>query len=166
MVNQPLLLVYKKHARSARRRALMLCKLRADRLEAQIDIFMARLPVLPHDGVVWVARMIPYVAMVVLLVQAITLVGLTGGFLLYMFTFQWGALLLGVRCIALIVVCACLWSAIPALFKLHHRGWKNLYYGLLALNIAVLLRGDLLQALVLFLVGMYVVFQVRSVYHR
>ena len=66
----------------------------------------------------------------------------------------------------MLVAFRCHWLAVKPLFALSHRGWKYVYYGTLASFVAMVLRGNIVLALVGGIIGWYLIFQVKHLYER
>ena len=55
--------------------------------------------------------------------------------------------------------------AIPGLFKRAASGWNFIFYGVLVSTVSSLVSGNIVGAIIGFLISMYLIFQIRSYYN-
>ncbi|MEK7478123.1 MAG: chromate transporter [Patescibacteria group bacterium] len=55
--------------------------------------------------------------------------------------------------------------AIPGLFKRTASGWNFIFYGVLVSTVSSLVSGNIVGAIIGFLISMYLIFQIRSYYN-
>lgn len=163
---QPLLKSYKKHIHAVWMHFLRRCVQLAHRIEVPMEQVVGRLPALPHDVQLAIAKLLPYLAILVLAVEFVVMISVFGGFVFYLFTMQSERIGFAARLLVTAMGCVCLWEAIKSLFAVSHRGWLSTYYAYLLFVAAMLLHGAWWNALAVFVVVGYVLMQVKHVYRR
>ena len=135
------------------------------------NLFVDKAPALPEGFKSFIVKVGPYVVVVALIFIGLTLLSaipflfVTGG----IFTaFGGGGMLFGLRMMLFTVLgvvnLVLLLMAVPGLFKKTMTGWTYLFYASL-LNIATNILTVSLVSVILSIVGLYILFQIRSCYN-
>ena len=120
---------------------------------------------IPQGGREWIVKFGPWITLVLLVLSLPALLFVLGlstallpyGGIAYASGFGYGAVLL-------IVQCGLIIAALPGLFARKMSGWKLLFYSEIVSIVSSLLTGNILSALVGGLIGLYILFQVRTLY--
>lgn len=139
-------------------------------LEAQLELYLVKkAPALPVGLKEFIVKFAPWLTLILMvLLLPVLLAALGLGALLLPASYLGGAGSGFFYTITLIGTGAVLvleGLALPGLFKRLLSGWRLLFYATLINAIISLLGGNLISALVGALIGLYVLFQVKSYYH-
>ncbi len=121
---------------------------------------------IPDAGREWIVKYGPWIALVLLVLTLPFLLAVLGigamfmpfGGLAYATGFSYVAILVLVQ-VGLLV------AALPGLFARKMSGWRLLFYSRVIGFVASLLTGAIIGAVVGVVIGMYLLFQVRGLYH-
>ena len=134
-------------------------------IETLNEYFGKKAPQLPAEVKEFIAKVSPYLAIISAVLAApalLALLGLTSmfGFLPYIAAANG----LGISVIVSIAVIVLNVMAIPGLFKRTMSGWNFVFYGMAVSAFGSLLMGNIVNALLGLVIGLYVLFQVRPLY--
>jgi hypothetical protein len=140
----------------------------ADELEKVLDVHLIhRAPYrLPHEAQMAVAKFLPYGLILVLVIQLPIILSLLGFGAFFTLIYPLKGLFFVARFLAMLIAFRCHRLAVKPLFVLSHKGRKYVYYGTVAAFVAMVLRGNIVMALVGGLIGWYLIFQVKHLYEK
>ncbi|MBO0929843.1 chromate transporter [Fibrella aquatilis] len=125
-------------------------------------IFTTKAPFqLPEEAKDLIVKIMPYIAVVLLPLSILAILFGGGLALLSFFTLHLGASLALIIMIIAIVVGL---MAIPGLFSRSRDGWSKTYLSQLIWIVSMLVEFHILSAVISFLLGMYLLFQIRDRY--
>lgn len=128
---------------------------------------------LPAGAKEWIVKYGPWISLVLLILGAIVLVpllilalGITAVNLPFAAMaggvsttpFGWAGIILGLAVLVMQGI------AIPGLLKRQLSGWKMVYYAEIVSIVSTLIRGDIISAIFALVIGMFILFQIRSYY--
>ena len=121
---------------------------------------------IPDAGREWIVKFGPWITVVLLILTLpILLVALGIG----VFFMPWGgvgyATGFGVMTIVIIIEIGLMIAALPGLFARKMAGWTLLFYSQLVSIVYNVLTGNVVGGLLVGLIGLYILFQVRTKYH-
>lgn len=121
---------------------------------------------IPDGGREWIVRYGPWIMLVFLVLSLPALLFLfgIGSFVVPFLGFGY-ATSFGVATIFVIGAIALRAMSLPGLFARKMSGWQLVFYAQLVDLVAGLLGGNIVSALVGALIGLYILFQVRPLYH-
>ncbi len=134
-------------------------------IETLNEYFGKKAPQLPAEVKEFIVKVSPYLAILSAVLAApalLALLGLTSmfGFVPYIAAANG----LGISVIVSIAVIVLNVMAIPGLFKRTMSGWNFVFYGMAVSTLGSLLMGNIVNALLGLVIGLYVLFQVRPLY--
>ncbi|MCC7009206.1 MAG: chromate transporter [Acidobacteria bacterium] len=122
---------------------------------------------IPDGAREWLVKYGPWISIVLLVILLPPLLVVLGiGTLFVPFAGLNYATGWGLAVIALLVQVALLVMALPGLFKRKMSAWRLLFYSQLVGIVHSLLSGSLVGAVVGGLIGLYILFQIRPLYHE
>ena len=122
---------------------------------------------IPHGGREWIVKFGPWITVVLLILTLpILLVALGIGAVFVPFGGIGYASGFGLLTIAVIVEIGLMIAALPGLFARKMTGWRLLFYSQLVSIVFSLLSGNIVGGLLFGLIALYMLFQVRMLYHE
>ena len=121
---------------------------------------------IPDAGREWIVKFGPWITVVLLILTLpILLVALGIGAVFMPFGGVGYATGFGVLTLVVIVEIGLMIAALPGLFARKMSGWTLLFYSQLVSIVYNVLSGNIVGGLVFGLIGLYILFQVRPLYH-
>lgn len=122
---------------------------------------------IPDAGREWIVKFGPWITVVLLiLTMPLLLVALGIGTLFIPFGGFGYATGFGILTLVLIVEIGLMIAALPGLFARKMAGWRLLFYSQLVSIAYSVLSGSIVGGLLFGLISLYILFQVRSLYHE
>jgi hypothetical protein len=122
---------------------------------------------IPEGGREWIVKFGPWITVVLLILTLpILLVALGIGAVFVPFGGIGYASGFGLLTIAVIVEIGLMVAALPGLFARKMAGWRLLFYSQLVSIASNLLSGSIVGGLLSGLIGLYILFQIRMLYHE
>ncbi len=122
---------------------------------------------IPDGGREWIVKFGPWITVVLLILTLpILLVALGIGAVFVPFGGIGYASGFGLLTIAVIVEIGLMIAALPGLFARKMAGWRLLFYAQLVSIVFSLLSGNIVGGLLFGLIALYILFQVRTLYHE
>ena len=122
---------------------------------------------IPDEGREWIVKFGPWITVVLLILTLpLLLVALGLGTMLVPFGGVGYATGFGLATIVLIVEIGLMVAALPGLFARKMAGWRLLFYSQLVSIAYSLLTGSIVGGLLFGLISLYILFQVRPLYHE
>jgi hypothetical protein len=121
---------------------------------------------IPEGGREWIVKFGPWITVVLLILTLpILLVALGIGAVLSPFGGVSHVAGFGVMTIVIIIELGLMIAALPGLFARKMAGWTLLFYSQLVSIVYNVLTGNVVGGLLIGLIGLYILFQVRTKYH-
>jgi hypothetical protein len=121
---------------------------------------------IPDGGREWIVKFGPWITVVLLILTLPFLLAALGiGALLMPVGGVGYATGFGFLTIVIIIEIGLMIAALPGLFARKMAGWRLLFYSQLVAIVFNLLSGNIISALLMGLIGLYILFQVRPLYH-
>jgi hypothetical protein len=121
---------------------------------------------IPDGGREWIVKFGPWITVVLLILTLPLLLAALGiGALLMPVGGVGYATGFGFLTIVIIIEIGLMIAALPGLFARKMAGWRLLFYSQLVAIVFNLLSGNIVSALLMALIGLYILFQVRPLYH-
>jgi len=142
-------------------------------LEKMLDEYLfKKAPALPENAKETLVKFAPYISILVMVIAIpgiLAVIGLGtmlapfGAFLGPAYALSYG---IGhtVSMLVMAVTVIMEFMAIPGLFKRLRSAWNLMYWSTLISAVAGLVRGDILSSILSLLIGLYILFQVKSYY--
>ncbi len=122
---------------------------------------------IPDAGREWIVKFGPWIAIVLLILTLpMLLVALGIGTVLIPFGGPGYATGFGLATIVLIVQIGLLIAALPGLFARKMSGWQLLFYSQVVGSVVSVLTGSIVGGLLFGLIALYILFQIRPLYHH
>ncbi len=121
---------------------------------------------IPDAGREWIVKYGPWIAVVLLVLMLPAVLFILGlGTMLVPFGGPRYAVGFGYYSLLLLVTFALTIAALPGLFARKKSGWTLVFYAQLVSLAGSILGGDVLSGIVGALIGLYILFQIRTLYH-
>ena len=126
-------------------------------------------PPMPPEARQTIMRYLPWAVIFIIVLQISSIVSffqLTSLFVAlgYIYTLGWGPLgYIGIMLLVFAVIFEI--TALPELFKHTKKGWQFLYYAILIGMVNDILSLNILNALFVGVISLYILFQIRELYH-
>jgi hypothetical protein len=121
---------------------------------------------IPPNGKEWIVKFGPWITVVLLILTLpVLLVALGIGTILIPFGGVGYAAGFGFVTILVIIEIGLMIAALPGLFARKMSGWTLLFYSQLVSIVASVLSGSVVMGLLVGLISLYVLFQIRALYH-
>jgi hypothetical protein len=122
---------------------------------------------LPDGAKEWIVQFGPWITVVLLILTLpLLLVALGLGTLLMPFGGVGYASGFGILTLFVVVEIGLMIAALPGLFNRKLGGWRLLFYSQLVSLVYSLLSGNIISGLIVGLISLYILFQVRPLYHE
>jgi hypothetical protein len=120
---------------------------------------------IPDGGREWIVKFGPWITVVLLILTLPLLLAALGlGALFMPFGGVGYATGFGLLTIAVVIEVGLMIAALPGLFARKMAGWQLLFYSQLVAIVVNVLSGNIVSALLMGLIGLYILFQIRPLY--